>query len=215
MTADPEKPPRTLAREARRLQVIEATIATLAARGHARTTLTEVARTAGISHGLVLFHFDSKEKLLAETLAFLAEEYQTHWQAALDGAGEDPADQILALIAVDFAPALTTQARLGAWCAFWGEAQSRPDYQTACGEKDASYVAKMETICAALIRQRSYPLDPVIAARILRVVIEGTWLDLMTLHTPYAVDEARRTVMTALALCFPRHFAQDGSRLRA
>jgi len=76
-----QRPPRTMSREARRGQIIEATIRTLAARGFARTTLTEVARTAGLSPGLVLFHFETKEKLLAETLGFLAEEYWQNWQA--------------------------------------------------------------------------------------------------------------------------------------
>ena len=68
-------PPRKEPRAVRRSQLIEATIETLALRGYARTTLTEVARVAGLSHGLVNFHFDNKEKLLAETLAYLAEEY--------------------------------------------------------------------------------------------------------------------------------------------
>ena len=48
---DQGKPPRTMSREQRRTQLIEATISTLAARGYSRTTLTEVARTAGLSHG--------------------------------------------------------------------------------------------------------------------------------------------------------------------
>ena len=39
----PAKPPRKLSREARREQLIEATIAVLAVRGYARATLTEVA----------------------------------------------------------------------------------------------------------------------------------------------------------------------------
>ena len=199
-------PPRTLAREARRAQVIEATITTLAARGFARTTLTEVARTAGISHGLVLFHFDTKEKLLTETLQFMTAEYHDNWQAALARAAPQPAAQLLALIEADFAPAITTPARLGAWCAFWGEAQSRPIYQEACGPMDAAYAAQLEAICAALVAEGSYPVDPILAARILRLVIEGTWLDMMTQQSPYSPTEARRTVMASASLCFPRHF---------
>lgn len=199
MTQEP--PPRTLSREARRQQVIEATVATLAARGYARTTLTEVARRAGISHGLVLFHFESKEQLLAETLAFLSEEYQEGWEAALAAAAPDPAAQLMALIEADFSPALTTPERLGAWCAFWGEAQSRPIYQEACGAKDAAYIARLEAICAGLGAS-----DPVISARILRLVIEGTWLDMTTVKDCYDPSEARRTVLAAAALCFPAHF---------
>ena len=71
-----EPPPRKMSRESRRAQLIESTIETLALRGYARTTLTEVARTAGLSHGLVNFHFETKEKLLSETLGYLAEEYR-------------------------------------------------------------------------------------------------------------------------------------------
>ena len=44
--------PRTQSRDARRLQVIEATIDALAERGFSRTTVTDVAARAGISHGL-------------------------------------------------------------------------------------------------------------------------------------------------------------------
>jgi TetR/AcrR family transcriptional repressor of bet genes len=207
MSSNPEPPPRTLARETRRAQVIEATITTLAQRGFARTTLTEVAKVAGISHGLVLFHFDSKERLLAETLTFMTEEYHQNWQAHLAAAGPDPSAQLLALIEADFASKITTPARLGAWCAFWGEAQSRPIYQEACGEKDEAYAAQLEAICAALVGQGGYAVDPILAARILRVVIEGTWLDMMTMRNPYGPPEARRTVMAAVSLCFPGRFA--------
>jgi TetR/AcrR family transcriptional repressor of bet genes len=195
-----------MSREARRTQLIESTLRTLAARGFARTTLTEVARTAGLSHGLVLFHFETKEKLLAETLAWLAEEYRQNWQAALAAAGEDPAQQIAALIDADFAPTICTPERLAAWCAFWGEAQSRPLYQDACGTKDEEYNRTLESICARLIDLGGYRLDPVIAARILRVTIEGVWLDMMTMARPYSVQEAQATARTAAALCFPRHF---------
>ena len=205
-SATPNRPPRTMSREARRSQIVEATIQTLAARGFARTTLTEVARTAGLSHGLVLFHFDSKEGLLSDTLSHLAEEYSQNWKAALDTAGDDPAQQLSALIEADFSPAICTPARLAAWCAFWGEAQSRPLYQESCGEKDAAYNATLETICARLNDRGGYGGNPVRMARILRLTIEGAWLDLMTMEAPYSVEEALATARTCAAILFPRDF---------
>ena len=120
------KPPRKLSREARRVQLIEATIAVLAIKGYARVTMSDVAVQAGLSHGLVNFHFQSKELLLAETLTYLADEYVQNWQAALAAAAPDPAAQLDALIRADFTAELCTPQRLAAWCAFWGEAQSRP-----------------------------------------------------------------------------------------
>lgn len=207
-----QRPPRTRSREARRAQLIEATIDTLAARGFSRTTLTEVARAAGLSHGLVLFHFETKEKLLTETLAFLAEEYQQNWQAALATVGDDPAEQLNALVEADFAPAICTPARLAAWCAFWGEAQSRPLYQDTCAEKDEAYNRRLEAICARLSDLGGYGRDPVAVARIIRVTIEGVWLDMMTMAAPYAPDEGLATARTCVALCFPDHFTPQGLR---
>lgn len=208
MEATDERPPRTLARDARRQQLIEATIAVIATRGLARLTLTDVARAAGISHGLVLFHFDSKENLLAETLAYLANEYQRNWEEALQGASPMPADQLAAMIWADFHPSVTTQARLAAWVAFWGETQSRPAYQAICGQRDARQVEKMESLCATLVAEGRYGLDPVHAARILRLVVEGVWLDMVTAEKPYSAQAGKATVTAALALCFPRHFGR-------
>lgn len=199
-----------MSREQRRAQLIEATIRTLAARGYSRTTLTEVARTAGLSHGLVLFHFETKEKLLGETLSYLAEEYRQNWLAALSGAGPAPAQQLSALIQADFHPAICQPARLAAWCSFWGEAQSRPLYQATCGEKDDAYNLTMEAICARLSDEGGYGRNPVLAARIIRLTTEGAWLDMMTMVTPYSRDEALATVRTAVSLCFPDHFTATG-----
>ena len=197
-----------MSREARRAQIIEATIRTLATRGLARTTLTEVARAAGLSHGLVLFHFDSKEGLLAETLNALAEEYRQNWQTALAAAGPAPAQQLAALIEADFSPAICTPDRLAAWCAFWGEAQSHPVYQESCGDKDEAYNATMEAICARLMAEGGYPGQPARLARILRVTVEGTWLDMMTMAAPYPAAEALATARTCAARLFPRHFEE-------
>jgi AcrR family transcriptional regulator len=201
-----------MSREARRTQLIESTIETIAARGFSRTTLTEVARTAGLSHGLVLFHFETKEKLLAETLAYLAEEYRQNWQSALAAVGDDPAEQLNALIEADFAPAICTPARLAAWCAFWGEAQSRPHYQSTYGPLDEAYNRRLEDICARLSDRGGYGRLAVRVARVIRVTIEGVWLDMMTMVSPYSREEALATARTAAGLAFPDHFDAGGLR---
>ena len=203
-------PPRKMSRDSRRLQLIEATIETLAQRGFARITMADVARTAGLSNGLVNFHFDTKDKLLAETLAYLAEEYRLNWAEALAGAGPDPARQLNAMIEADFNPAICTPPRLSAWCSFWGEAQSRPLYQERCGSNDALYCQTMEGICARLMADGGYGGTPALVARVIRATLEGVWLDLMTMQAPIEVAEALATARTCAALCFPRHFGPDG-----
>ncbi|MFN7050690.1 MAG: TetR family transcriptional regulator [Gemmobacter sp.] len=203
---------RKLSRDERRLQLIEATIATLATHGYARTTTSEVARTAGLSHGLVNFHFDSKDKLLAATLDYLAEEYRQNWQSALDAAGPTAAERIAAMLRADFNPAICTPHRLSAWCSFWGEAQSRPLYQEHCGSNDSAYIATLESLCTRMNTEAGYDLHPARSARVLRVTVEGVWLDLMTMTGAYGLDEAMATVWACAAAFYPRHFGAGGLR---
>jgi AcrR family transcriptional regulator len=205
-----ETSPRTMSKEARRQQLIEATIQVLSERGFARTTMTAVAQKAGLSHGLVNFHFETKDKLLAETLAYLAEEYRLNWTQALNAVRDDPAAQLNALIEADFKPTVCTPERLAAWCSFWGEAQSRPFYQSQNGANDRFYNETMAQICTNLVKAGGYSEVPPQVARIIRGLIEGVWLDLMTMPSPFEVQEALATVRACAALCFPRHFGPNG-----
>lgn len=202
-----DPPRRKLSRDARRVQLMDATIEVLAARGYARTTLTEVANQAGLSHGLVNFHFQTKEKLLTETLLYLAEEYRQNWLAALDAAGPSPAERLDALFRADFNEGICTPAKLSAWCSFWGEAQSRPIYQERCGSNDQIYNDQMEGICAELLEN---PHRAPRVARVLRVTTEGVWLDMMTMNTPYDRAEALATVHCCASSFFPKYFNAGG-----
>ena len=62
-------------KEARKIQLMEATIDCIAARGFADLTLADVAKTAGLSVGIVNFYFRSKDVLLIETLRHLVADY--------------------------------------------------------------------------------------------------------------------------------------------
>ena len=199
------KPPRKLSREARREQLIEATIEVLAIKGYARITMSDVANQAGLSHGLVNFHFQSKDLLLAETLTYLADEYVQNWQAALAAAPPEPSAQLDALIRADFRAELCTPQRLAAWCAFWGEAQSRPLYQEKCGSNNAEYVTKLESLCTALLGPTG---NAERVARAIRVASEGLWMDLVTQAEPYTVDEALETLLAVAVAFFPQAFTR-------
>ena len=54
--------------EASRAAILEAAREVFAERGYARATIREIARRAGVTHGLVMRHFGSKEQLLIEAL---------------------------------------------------------------------------------------------------------------------------------------------------
>jgi len=204
--------PRKASRGQRRQQLIDATVECLARRGYAQTTLTDVANLAGLSHGLVNFHFETKQKLLTETLLYLAAEYRENWISALAAAPASPEHQLAALIAADFNETICTQSKLGAWVAFWGEAQSRPNYQETCGSNDLEYISMLEAICERIIERGNHNLGAARVARVLRVTIEGVWLDLMTMSKPYSREEAKATAFSCAAAFFPEHFDEGGLR---
>lgn len=208
---------RKASRETRRQQLIDATIDSLAKRGYAETTMADVAEGAGLSRGIVNFHFESKDKLLVATLQFMADEYASHWRAALDRAGPSPADRLAALVEADFDRAICNKRKLAAWCAFWGEARSRPTYQALCGNRDEVYQRTLVDLCQELVDDGGYTLEAEPTALGLYAMLEGLWLRIM-IGTPTATREAARdTALAHLAALFPRHFGRthEDARKRA
>jgi len=201
---------RKISRDERQMQIIRATMRVLARKGYASTMISDVATEAGVSHGLVIFHFETKEKLLTATLLHMAEEYRNNWIAALAKSGPAPEQQLNALIEADFDKKICTPDHLACWCAFWGEAQSRPIYQQECAPNDKKYIRNLEQVCAALIKQGGYAHDPKRTARILRLVSDGLWLDILSMKNPYNRTEALRTIFTCAAVLFPKHFTDAG-----
>ena len=127
---------RTEPKEKRRVQLIRATIRSIAKNGLSDTTISTVAREAGLSQGIINLHFQSKDRLLLDTLSFVVDEYKTHWEKALDRAGDSSAERLRALVEVDFHPSLCDRNKLAVWFAFWSETKSRPTYRKLCAERD-------------------------------------------------------------------------------
>ena len=201
-----EKTPRKQPKDTRRAQLIEATIDAMAERGFARTTMSDVAAKAGLSHGLVNFHFESKDKLLLETLLYLSQEYRRNWVQALRDAPTDAPSQLLALFRADFVPEICTPARLAAWFGFWAEAQGRPLYQERCHANDAEYDAVLNRLCQRMSLELGYGADPVQIARVLNVTAQGAWLEMLNRRESFGPNEGIATMLTCAASFYPRHF---------
>lgn len=207
-----EKRGRKASKETRRLQLIDATIDSLAKRGYSETTMADVADGAGLSRGIVNFHFESKEKLLVATLQHMAEEYAAHWRAALAKAGDDPATRLSALVAADFDRAICNRRKLTAWGAFWGEAKSRSTYRALCGARDEQYQVVLARICAGLIEEGGYAADPEETALALEALLQGLWLLLMLSDSGMTREAAHGAAVSFLEARFPDHFGAAARR---
>ncbi|MBM2714155.1 transcriptional regulator BetI [Mesorhizobium caraganae] len=203
---EPEKRGRKASKEVRQQQLIEATIDSLAKRGYAETTMADVADGAGLSRGIVNFHFESKEKLLIATLQYMYDEYSAHWRAALQKAGDDPARQLQVLVWADFDRSICNKRKLAAWLAFWGEAKSRPVYQALSSSRDAYYQQVFIDLCATLKESGGYAYEPQVMALALSAMLEGLWLRLMMGTEDTTRETALQAANAFLAAAFPKHY---------
>lgn len=212
MTSSERPRPRKAARDVRRRQLIEATIDVLATRGYASLTISDVSRSAGLSLGIVNFHFDSKAVLLADTLKYLAVQYRDNWMAAVKQAGDDPAARLYAMTGADFDEDLCTPRTLQAWVSFWAEAQSRPAYDEVYGEEEAEYLQTLEAMCADLSSHGNYdrPQSGKLDARVINALTDGLWVALA--HTPPGItrSQALSALHNCLAAFYPAHFDANG-----
>lgn len=194
-------------KQQRRLQLIRSTIESIAKRGFADTTLADVAMGAGLSTGIVNFHFKNKDTLLFETLRYLAEEYQNIWKRALDKAHPAAPEQLRALVLCDIDPVVCNRKKIATWYAFWGEAKSRPTYLKLCDSGDAEHFAAMQALCAKLIVDGEYAgLDADQVALGLEAITDGLWQDLLLDPKNFDRARARNICETFLASLFPKHF---------
>ncbi|KZD12009.1 TetR family transcriptional regulator C-terminal domain-containing protein [Oceanibaculum pacificum] len=198
---------RAAAKEATRLKLIEATIDSIARSGFADTTLAKVSEGAGLSRGIVNFHFTSKDALLVETLTHLADEYTGFWRAAVAEAGADPAARLTAIVDAEFHPTVCNRKKIAVWYAFWGEARSRPTYLAVCERQDSEHLEAIRAICRELVETGGYAdIDAEDAANGLMALADGLWLDQLLTPAHFDRAAARRVCLLFLAGVFPRHF---------
>ncbi len=211
-SAVPGKRRRTAPPEERREQLIAATIRSVARRGLADTTIATVAREAGLSQGIINLHFRTKERLLTETLRYLADEYRNACRTAAAVAETSPVAGLLAMVDLDFERGICARDKLAVWFAFWGERRFRPTYRRLCAARDKSYDDMVRVMCARLCAAGDYPhVDPELVADGLSALTDGLWLDLLVRPESMTRARARRIALAYLADAFPRHFEQPAA----
>jgi len=203
-------------RAVRRRQLIRSTIDEIARRGFSETTLANVADGAGLSRGLVNFHFRSKEALLEETLRSLRDEYRAVWMRALERAGPSPAERLEALALADFDPRVCNRKKIAVWYAFFGEAKSRPTYMSICAAKDEEHFRAMVDLCRAVLAEGGEPpRDARVVAAGLSALSDGCWLDILLSPRDADREAGRCICLEFLHGMFPGHFPAAAARTGA
>lgn len=191
--------------ERRRRQLLDAARASILRHGLAKTTLATVADEAGLSQGVAVFYFKSKGGLLTETLRDLYQRYEDHWTAALDDAGDDPADQIIALIDADFHPDACGPNVLPLWFAFWGELYFQEQYDAvATGFEHRRQTALADVWRGLLPDAESSHADQL--AQWTDTLTDGYWQRLHLSPQSFSANQARKAALDCIARLSPVSF---------
>jgi TetR/AcrR family transcriptional regulator, transcriptional repressor of bet genes len=184
-------------RDRRRQALIKATIAVIARHGASGTTVERVARKAGVSVGLMNFHFESKERLFQETFRHLSEEYEQVWQRNLRAAGSDPRARLTHMIESNFDRRIFTREKLAVWFTFWSDAQLRDRYRAAATRVERRYIQAIEREIAALLtRERGQSRRGADIVQPLMAMIDGFWLQALLYPRGFRREEAIQVCVT-------------------
>lgn len=210
-----ENPPRPLRRSRaantviRRQQLIDATIESVSLVGFSETTLAKVASIAGLSQGVVVFRFGTKEQLLIETLKFLADEYKEAWSTALGESGSDPVNRLCAIVAADFHPKLVNKKKLSVWHSFYGEAKAHPIYMDICETRDQEHEAVLHQVLGEVAAAEGCrKFDTALAAAVIEGLSDGLWLQMLMSRPDYDRNAALDVMFHQLQGLLPDHLEQ-------
>lgn len=198
---------RTESKEVRRRQLIDATIQSISKHGIGGTTMQTVTDIAGLSIGIVNFHFESKQRLFEETLVFLAREHHDQWHRAYEDAGLSARDKLQAIVDAHFHRKICSRKKLAVWFAFYGEAGRRRVYRKLIEDIDQERFEISIGLCAQIAKEGGYKnMPPRQIANMLEALYDGLWLDILTYPDSYSRETARAHVHGFLAHVFPQHF---------
>src|SRR5262252_3303693 len=184
--------PRDEAEDARRVQLIEVTIDSLAEVGFVGTTLGEIAGRAGVSPGLVAHYFGDKEGLLEAAFRKLAREVAM-WARERLALGRTPRARVQAVIDANLGPENFDRRTGNAWLAFWGQVLHFEGLKRV----QRAYQRRMLSNLRSDLRQ----VIPGEAARslaaMIAAMIDGVWLRAALSEWHEADSESARALLTA------------------
>jgi TetR/AcrR family transcriptional regulator, transcriptional repressor of bet genes len=110
----------------RRDALVKATIREVGLRGSTDVTVSQIAKSAGMSSALAHHYFGGKEQILSAAMRHILALYGGEARAALSTAGT-PRERIAAILRASFAPSNFGAEVVSAWLIFYVQAQTSPE----------------------------------------------------------------------------------------
>jgi len=130
---------------ARRRQIVDTAIGIIATRGYSRTSLAEIAREAGISKGVISYHFKGKGELVEEILSHLMREPADFIKKRVD-ACDSALEKLQAYVTANFEYVTTHRNQLMALVDLWGRrdwSEGRNRFDAEAYEPSRRYLSRI------------------------------------------------------------------------
>lgn len=113
----------------RRTQVLEATVRVVSERGAQRTRLSDIARAADVSIGLIQHYFESRDDLLVSAFDFFNDVWIRDWERA-SSTEADPPQKLLTLLRLSaFELEGWREVQWRIWVEFWSLCNRSPKFR--------------------------------------------------------------------------------------
>lgn len=113
----------------RRQQLIDATLEAINDLGLAEASVSQIARRAGVSTGIISHYFKDKHGLIFATMQYVLGQLEHAVADALSQTDNSPKARLLAIVQGNFSPSQVNQAAMKTWLAFWSTSLYHPDLQ--------------------------------------------------------------------------------------
>lgn len=176
----PARRPQRLSSDARRGELIEATLAVIAEEGLRAATLRNVAERAGVSNGLIRHHFLGKRQMILDAYAATVERMTAPGLAALARTDLPPRQRLAAFVRASLDPSLSEPKLFSTWAAFVALVHVDADFEAIHRAGYRDYQAQFEPLITAVLAEtgRADAARPAADLAVqLNALIDGLWIE--------------------------------------
>jgi AcrR family transcriptional regulator len=170
-------------------KLIQSTLHSLMEEGVDGCSVRKICDRAGMSVGLINYHFGTLNELLAA--AYLGLAYSLMDEAIVKSKGSElPRQRLSAFITASFSDSVMQRKILRAWVVFWSLIDRAPQIKDAHDASNQAFRVHLEHSFCELDRVRSVVPSPRMAAIGLTALMDGLWLEWCLSSKTFRADEA-------------------------
>jgi AcrR family transcriptional regulator len=165
--------------DARREELVAATLACLRKFGHEGVSVRRISAEANVSMGLITHHFHGIDTLVAAAYESLAKRLLSRSRDPALAIEGEPIKSLHVFFAASFVPEALDPALFRTWLVFWSLVPHSPQLQAVRDRTYGETRATLETLLSRLKRLPAVPAFKVSSAAIgLSALMDGLWVEL-------------------------------------